>query len=330
MSARHAIGTLERDGRPTAVIGVGDRLYDLGAAAREVLGDGVPEAPVTVLGMLDRWDEWSSALETIADAAGNLAPLEPPPRDGSSGSFDPHRRGGSSGSLDPPDRWLAPILHPRKVVGVGANYKDHLDHAGIPYPRTPYLFLKPASTTLLGSGQPMVIPRQAQFADWEGELAVVIGRRARRVDEADALGVVAGYAPANDASARDWLADAIPPLGSDWLLHKGWDGFTPMGPLITPARFVPDPQQLGIRLTVDGVTKQDGTTANMVFTVARLVAHASSIMTLEPGDVLLTGTPMGSGFALDPKERLEPGQTMVVDVEGLGTLTTPTVAERVP
>jgi 2-keto-4-pentenoate hydratase/2-oxohepta-3-ene-1,7-dioic acid hydratase in catechol pathway len=149
------------------------------------------------------------------------------------------------------------------------------------------------------------------------------------VSEADALSRVAGYAPANDFSARDWLANAIPPLGSDWLLHKGWDGFTPIGPLITPSQFVPDPQGLGIRLSVDGVTKQDGNTSRMVFTVAQLVAHASTIMTLEPGDVLLTGTPMGSGFAREPKERLAPGQTMVVEVDGLGTLTTPTVAEQV-
>jgi 2-keto-4-pentenoate hydratase/2-oxohepta-3-ene-1,7-dioic acid hydratase in catechol pathway len=137
---------------------------------------------------------------------------------------------------------------------------------------------------------------------------------------------VAGYTAANDFSARDWLANAIPPLGSDWLLHKGWDAFTPIGPLITPAKFVPDPQRLQIRLTLDGVTKQDGNTAKMVFTVAELIAHASTIMTLEPGDVFLTGTPMGSGFALEPKERLTPGQTMIVEVEGLATLTTPTVA----
>ena len=252
---------------------------------------------LTVLELLDDWDRWADRLE----------PAGP--------------------EIELPTTWLPPVLSPRKVIGVGANYKDHLDHAGIPHPTTPYLFLKPASTTQLGSGQTLVIPRQVDFADWEAELAVVIGRRARDLSEADALGAVAGYTPANDFSARDWLANAIPPLGSDWLLHKGWDGFTPIGPLITPAQFVPDPQSLGITLTLDGVTKQDGTTANMVFSVAQLVAHASSVMTLEPGDVLLTGTPMGSGFALDEKERLEPGQTMRVTVGGLGTLVTPTVPE---
>ena len=227
--------------------------------------------------------------------------------------------------VDRPERWLAPVRS-NKVIGVGANYKDHLDFAGIPYPEPPYLFLKPAPTTLLGSGQTLAIPSQITFPDWEAELAVVIGRRARNVSEDEALGHVGGYAPANDFSARNWLAQGIPPLGSDWLLHKGWDGFTPMGPLITRAALIADPQDLRITFTLDGVVKQDGTTANMIFTVAQLIAHASSVLTLEPGDVLLTGTPMGAGFARDPQESLTPGQTMVVEVEGLGTLTTPTAA----
>jgi 2-keto-4-pentenoate hydratase/2-oxohepta-3-ene-1,7-dioic acid hydratase in catechol pathway len=311
MSTHHAIGTLEQDGEPLAVISAGERLYPLAAAAETIFGPSrmaelEPAGAITVLGVLDAWDRWSGALGELADALVS----------GESGGVQPVER---------PASWLAPILHPRKVIGIGANYKDHLDFAGIPYPETPYLFLKPASTTLLGSGREMVIPHQVQYADWEGELAVIIGRRARQVSEAEALEFVAGYTPANDFSARDWLANAIPPLGSDWLLHKGWDGFTPIGPLITPAEFVPDPQRLGIRLSVDGVTKQDGNTSKMVFPVAKLIAHASTVMTLEPGDVLLTGTPMGSGFAVQPQERLTPGQTMVVEVDGLGTLTTPTV-----
>jgi 2-keto-4-pentenoate hydratase/2-oxohepta-3-ene-1,7-dioic acid hydratase in catechol pathway len=302
----YGIGTVTAGGEPLAVISVGGELYDLGAAAVALLGRASSE--VTVLGLLERWEPSSAKLAELADLL-------------SAGRGEEHR-------IERRDGWLAPILHPRKVIGVGANYKDHLDFAGIPHPTTPYLFLKPASTTLLGSGQTLEIPSRVALADWEGELAAVIGRRARGVGAADALSYVAGYAVANDFSARDWLADAIPPLGSDWLLHKGWDGFTPIGPLITPAAAVPDPQSLSIRLEVDGISKQDGNTSSMVFTVAELIAHASSVMTLEPGDVLLTGTPMGSGFAREPRERLEPGQTMVVTVEGLGTLTTPTAAER--
>ena len=300
-----AIGNVERDGAAVAVICVEDRLYEIGTASQALLGR--PSSEVAVLGLLERWEPASGKLAELAELIGA----------GQAEEF----------TVTAHDGWLPPVIVPRKVIGIGANYKDHLDHAGIPHPTTPYLFLKPASTTLLGHERVMTIPRQVGYPDWEGELAVIIGRRARDLSAADALGAVAGYAAANDFSARDWLANAIMPLGSDWLLHKGWDGFTPIGPLITPAQFVGDPQQLGIRLTVDGDVKQDGNTRNMVFGVAELIAHASSVMTLEPGDVFLTGTPLGSGFAVDPPQRLTPGQTMVVEVDGLVTLTTPTVAE---
>lgn len=314
MSVFHQLGTIPGRSTPVAVIAVGGHLYPLEPVAAAVLGPDrlaalAPGRELTALEVIERWGEWAGELERIAGAmAGSPNGVEP---------------------LSAPPYWLPPVVNPRKVIGVGANYKDHLDAAGIPHPETPYLFLKPASTTLIGNGQAMVIPEQVRFADWEGELAVVIGRKVRDVSVADALACVAGYTPANDASARDWLANSIPPLGSDWLLHKGWDGFTPLGPLLTPAAFVPDPQRLSITLSVDGVVKQDGSTASMVFTVAEIVAHASSIMTLEPGDVLLTGTPLGAGFVREPQERLQPGQTMVVEVEGLGTLTTPTVASSV-
>jgi 2-keto-4-pentenoate hydratase/2-oxohepta-3-ene-1,7-dioic acid hydratase in catechol pathway len=300
-----SIGTVELGGEPLAVISVNGGLYGIGAAAQALLGRA--SSDVRVLGLLDRWEPSSAKLAELAELA-------------AAGRAEEHAVAGHDG-------WLPPVLHPRKVIGIGANYKDHLDHAGIPHPTTPYLFLKPPSTTLLGHERVLTIPGRVGYPDWEGELAVVIGRRARDVAATDALQHVAGYVAANDFSARDWLADAIPPLGSDWLLHKGWDGFTPIGPLITPSEFVPDPQQLGIRLTVDGDVKQDGNTRNMVFGVAELIAHASSIMTLEPGDVFLTGTPLGSGFAVDPPQRLTPGETMVVEVDGLASLTTPTAPE---
>jgi 2-keto-4-pentenoate hydratase/2-oxohepta-3-ene-1,7-dioic acid hydratase in catechol pathway len=315
MATRHAIGTIEEGGEPLSVIEVGGELFGLASVAEEVLGadrvaELAPDGDTSVLGVLRGWERWSGALGEIADAAHSA---------GESG-LEGHRFGH-------PEHWLPPVIGPGKVVGIGANYKDHLDFAGIPYPKIPYLFLKPASTTLLGAGRTLVIPRQVEFADWEGEVAVVIGREARDVPEDVALSHVAGYAAANDFSARDWLADAIPPLGSDWLLHKGWDGFTPMGPLIVPAEFVDDPQGIGIKLSVDGDVKQDGNTKDQVFTIAELISHASSVMTLEPGDILLTGSPMGAGFAMEPQQRLTPGQEMVLEVEGIGRLVTPTAPE---
>ena len=316
MGARHGIGTLESGGAAQPVIETAETIYGLASAVGAALGEErlaelAPDGEPSVLGVLRDWERWAPALGEVA-AAAELAGED-----------------GLDAEQHAEPEWLPPVIGPGKVVGIGANYKDHLDFAGIPHPKTPYLFLKPAATTLLGAGRTLEIPSQISYPDWEGELAVVIGARASRVSEAEALDHVAGYAPANDFSARDWLADAIPPLGSDWILHKGWDNFTPLGPLIVPASLVHDPQRIGIKLSIDGVIKQDGTTANQVFTVAELVAHASSVMTLEPGDVLLTGTPMGSGFALDPQERLTPGQTMVLEVEGIGTLTTPTAAESV-
>ena len=315
MATRHAIGTIEDGGEPLSVIEVGGELFGLGSVAEEVLGadrvvELAPEGDISVLGLLLGWDRWAPALGEIADAAHSA---------GESG-LEGHRYGH-------PEYWLPPVIGPGKVIGIGANYKDHLDFAGIPYQKIPYLFLKPSSTTLLGAGRTLTIPKQVEFADWEGEVAVVIGRTARNVPEDVALDHVAGYAAANDFSARDWLADAIPPLGSDWLLHKGWDGFTPMGPLLVPAEFVADPQSIGIKLSVDGEVKQDGNTRDQVFAIAELISHASSVMTLEPGDILLTGSPMGAGFAMEPQQRLTPGQEMVLEVEGIGRLVTPTAPE---
>ena len=136
------------------------------------------------------------------------------------------------------------------------------------------------------------------------------------------MACIAGYSLLNDVSARDWIAEA-PSLGIDWVMQKAFDGFAPMGPLITPATFVPDPQKLSIILSVNGQVKQNSTTANMIFSVREIIEHLSSIMTLEPGDVIATGTPAGVGHGRKPPEYLKPGDRMVVEIEGLGQLVTP-------
>src|SRR5262249_30714915 len=161
-------------------------LLGLASTAEEVLGaerlaELAPVGDASVLAVLRRWDRWSGALGEIAEAAHSA---------GESG-LEGHRH-------EHPERWLPPGIRPGKVAGIGANYKHPLDFAGIPYPTTPYLFLKPADTTLLGSGQTLEIPKQVDYPDWEGELAVIIGRRARHVGESAALSHVAGYTPAND------------------------------------------------------------------------------------------------------------------------------------
>jgi len=224
----------------------------------------------------------------------------------------------------PGARLLAPLTRPGKVVCVAANYRDHLQEMGIRCPVEPadtFFFLKPP-TAVTGPGAPVPLPSYAGArVDWEAELAVVIGRRARHLTAGQALDHLAGYLAANDISARDRFTAAhplAPPFAYDWLAHKGQDGFCPLGPGLVPAWHIPDPQDLSIRLTVNGVTKQDSHTREMILTVAETVAAASALMTLEPGDVLLTGTPAGCGAPRG--EFLRDGDTVIVEIERIGTL----------
>ncbi len=227
---------------------------------------------------------------------------------------------------------LAPLPRPGKLLAVAANYQDHVTESGAPpldrSRLSPRLFLKP-STSIIGPGVAVELPAESTEVDWEAELAVVIGRRARRVDAEAALGVVAGYMNANDVSARS--VDYGFPRDTDdravwffdWLAGKWFDGFAPLGPWLIPANEVGDPQDLQIDLLLNGSSRQHGSTKDMIFTVAELVAHASRLMTLEPGDVILTGTPSGVGAATG--EYLKTGDEMAVSVGPLGTLITPVV-----
>jgi len=225
-------------------------------------------------------------------------------------------------SLAPPERFRPPTGMPNKLICIGANFHDHIAEMARPMvPTYPYAFLKPPSTTLVGSGEAVRCPRIATMIDWEAELAVVIGQRCRDIPAADALAVVAGYTNFNDLSARDRV-NSSPPIGVDWILHKALDGFAPIGPFFVPAEFVPDPQDLPMRLTVNGVVKQDSHTSKMVFGVAQIIEHLSSAMTLEPGDVIATGTPAGVGFGRKPPEFLVAGDHVEVEVGRLGTLKT--------
>ena len=188
---------------------------------------------------------------------------------------------------------------------------------------SPRLFLKPP-TSIVGPGAEIPLPSVSTEVDWEAELAVVIGRRVRDVPVEEALGVVAGYMTSNDVSARsidlgyDRDTDDKAVWFFDWLAGKWCDGFAPLGPWLVSADEVPDPQALSVDLAVNGMTRQHGSTKDMIFTVAELVAHASRVMTLEPGDVIQTGTPSGVGVASG--EFLAAGDEMTVVVGGLGTL----------
>jgi 2-keto-4-pentenoate hydratase/2-oxohepta-3-ene-1,7-dioic acid hydratase in catechol pathway len=211
-------------------------------------------------------------------------------------------------------RLLAPVPRPGKILCVGLNYRDHARETGQPIPTEPVLFSKFANS-VVGPGADVVVPPEADQVDYEAELAVVIGRRASRVAAADALDHVAGYACANDVSAR-----SLQFRSSQWLLGKAIDTFLPLGPWLVTADEVPDPQALGIRCLVNDELRQSSDTGQMVFGVAELVSFASRTITLEPGDLLVTGTPSGVGMASDPPRFLAPGDRMRVEVDGLGAL----------
>jgi acylpyruvate hydrolase len=216
---------------------------------------------------------------------------------------------------------LAPVQRPGKVVCVGLNYRSHLAETGERAPDYPILFHK-AATSVIGHRQAIVLPRVSRQVDYEGELAVVIGRQAKYVAEPDALAYVAGYTCANDVSAND-----LEFRTSQWTSGKMLDTFCPLGPVLLTADEVPDPAALRLRTTVNGRTVQDERTSDMVFSVPFLVSYVSSLATLEPGDLILTGTPAGIGCNRKPQVFLQPGDQVSVTVDGVGTLTNPVVAE---
>ena len=206
-----------------------------------------------------------------------------------------------------------PLAGIGKLVCVGLNYSDHAKESGLPIPSEPILFMK-ANTSISGPNDRVAIPRGSVKTDWEVELGVVIGRKARYVDEAKALSYVAGYCVVNDVSERQ---DQIERLGQ-WVKGKSHDGFGPIGPWIVTANEVKDPQALDMWLDVNGQRMQSGSTRTMIFGVAHLVAYISRFMTLEPGDVISTGTPPGVGLGRKPPLYLKSGDVVTLGIAGLG------------
>lgn len=217
---------------------------------------------------------------------------------------------------------LPPVERPGKILCIGLNYVDHAREAGLPIPKEPIIFGKYANSAV-GSGHPIRIPSVTREVDFEAELAVVVGKRAYRVSEEDALGYVAGYMNFNDVSARD-----LQRMDGQWMKGKFLNTFAPMGPWLVTADEVGDPGKLGIQLRLNGQTMQDSSTGNLIFNVPYIVSYLSHLLTLEPGDVIATGTPPGVGFSRRPPVFLQPGDTVEVEVEGLGVLKNPVEAEE--
>jgi 2,4-diketo-3-deoxy-L-fuconate hydrolase len=256
------------------------------AALREL----VPDAPATIGGLIESWPRWRPALLAALPTAADM---------------------GRESDL----AWLPPLMPP-KLICVGANYSEHnaemLGEVDSPFP---YTFLKPPSTTVIATGQAVPVPAYATRLDYEAELAAVMGPG----------GSVFGYTVLDDLSVRDWVP-GIPILGIDWVVSKGFDRSAPLGPWIVPAESVPDPQNLMIKLWVNGELRQHGSTADMVFSITQCVDHLNRVMTLEPGDVIGTGTPAGVGMG--DGRYLTAGDTVRIEIEGIGVQETHIIAAR--
>jgi 2-keto-4-pentenoate hydratase/2-oxohepta-3-ene-1,7-dioic acid hydratase in catechol pathway len=257
-------------------------------------------AGIDVMGLLDDWSESVDQLQVFAAACAAGDVSRDAAVDGESAVF------------------LSPLRFPRKVIGVAFNYGGQFREMGLPaVPWRPLpFFVRPASNTLLGPGESLYMP-QGEGLDWEVEIGAVMGRRMRNVAAADALGGVAGYTVAVDMTVRD-LIPVDNPFKSDLFRSKCQDGLSPLGPVFTPARFVEDPHDLRLQLSINGVTKQDARSSDMLVSIGELISEASHYITWEPGDLLLTGTPAGTSGKSGVF--LKPGDHVRAEIQSLGIL----------
>jgi 2-keto-4-pentenoate hydratase/2-oxohepta-3-ene-1,7-dioic acid hydratase in catechol pathway len=213
------------------------------------------------------------------------------------------------------------VARPGKLICIGLNFSDHAAEAGMPVPDEPIVFFK-ATSAIVGPYDNVVIPRNSQKTDWEVELAFVVGKKASYVTEDEALDYVAGYVLHNDYSEREFQIER----GGQWVKGKSCDTFAPLGPFVATSDEIKDPENLGMWLKVNGETKQDGNSNKLIFGIAHLVSYLSQFMTLEPGDVVSTGTPPGVGMGFDPPQYMKPGDVVELGIDGLGSSSQTAVA----
>src|SRR5262245_45943374 len=286
------LATVQTTNGPHAAVQVGDLFVDLHATDHNL--------PTSVRELLAAG---TGALKMAADAARRPSAAKVP---------------AASATL------LAPIPDPQKVICVGLNYKDHAAESGAPIPKEPVLFSK-YPTALIGHGANIVVPRVSQKVDYEAELVIVVGKRGRPRSADEAMNFVAGYTIGHDVSARDWQLEKD---GKQWMVGKTFDTFAPVGPVVVTADEVSDPHQLPIRLRLNGQVMQESNTNQMIFRTGQILAYLAQVFTLEPGDLIFTGTPPGVGMARKPNPVwLKPGDVTEVEIEGLGTLRNSVIAE---
>jgi 2-keto-4-pentenoate hydratase/2-oxohepta-3-ene-1,7-dioic acid hydratase in catechol pathway len=291
------LATINDRGRRVAALETDDAYWPLDAFAAA----GVHFASLDVRQLLDDWPTTMDRLHAAARlcASGAIARSVAVPKKGTVPEL--------------------PIRFPNKLIAVGANYASHLQEMGLPPDRwTPMpFFLMPPTTAMVGPGRTVVKPSSTEQFDWEVELAIVVGRRMKKVDVKDAMAGIAGYSIGLDLSARDLVRPPNIPM-PDFMRGKCQDTMCPFGPSIVPAEFIPDPHRLRLTLSVNGELKQDGSTSEMIYSIPEMISIISGVMTLEPGDVLLTGTPAGSGKHYN--QYLNAGDTITAEIEGIGTL----------
>ncbi len=221
------------------------------------------------------------------------------------------------GVSDEPLKLLPPLSKPGKILCIGLNYRDHAAETGAAIPDEPIVFCK-MPTAMIGDGDDIVLPKVSSKVDYEAELVVVIGKTVKNADENAAREAIFGYSVGHDVSARDWQTGKP---GKQWFLGKSFDTFAPMGPAIVKANVVSDPCNLAVKCRINGETLQDGNTKEMIFKPVELVQYISQVMTLQPGDVIYTGTPPGVGMARNPQRFLQAGDSVQIEIEEIGTLT---------
>ena len=293
---------------PKAGVVVGERVVPAAS-----LLPGADVDSTSVLGLLRAWDAVHPRLHA---AAHNLQP--------------------DAGVALANVKLLAPILYPGALFCAGANYWDHLEEMAeiakrvtgkapaMTKAKDPYFFMKTCAGSIIGPGTPARLPPFSKQIDWEAELGVVIGKAARNVSEANAFDVVAGYLIVNDLSARDLMKRDGSPFGMDWVGQKCFEDAAPMGPWLTPAAYIADPNNMDVKLWVNGVLKQNSNTSRLVHGIAEQIAYLSRHFTLQPGDVIATGTPAGVGMPRG--EFLKVGDEVRIDIGGCGTLTNTMIA----
>jgi 2-keto-4-pentenoate hydratase/2-oxohepta-3-ene-1,7-dioic acid hydratase in catechol pathway len=298
-------GDIDRGPGVGTLLSEGAQVLDFSAAL--AAGGVRPIAPQQVLPWLDLDGQWFGRARSLYDEVENRPPRLEELRE----KRFVHQIGNT--------KLLAPVPRPGKLICIGLNYRDHAAESNMPIPERPVVFSK-FTTAVIGPGEPVVLPPASTQVDYEAELAVVIGRRARNVTVERALDCVLGYTNFNDVSARDFqFADG------QWQRGKSCDTFAPMGPYIATTDEIVDPHILPIKLRLNGQTMQNSKTEQLIFGVPELIAFLSETITLEPGDVIATGTPPGVGFARKPPVFLKAGDVMEVEIEGLGVLSNPLI-----